>query len=244
MDAKKLQAKARYRYGIDSYWNDLKNDDEKYNEFLRKRRESNSSRQGTEWWAEVIKNRDYSHTQTKEWSEKSRKIKQKQLNDPVWKEKFDKRMKEVYKSDKFINAVNEANSSEERNKKISKAHSTPVKTPDRIFPSMHECALYYNITSEGVRYRCKTKEGWEQLKSGLASVATRKKLVRSGSNSREKRLKSIAAHKGYIYTPSGKFLSVREAWKQEVINELTADKNPHNWFKKMNQKFPEKYFKK
>jgi hypothetical protein len=204
----------------------------------------NKAREGTEEWKKVIKTRDYSHTQTKEWKERSRQVKLQQLSDPVWKENFDKKMQEVYKSEKFLNSCLEKNRDPERNKKISQALSTQVQTPDGLFDSIAKCAEFYNISSEGVRYRCKTNPNWQQLKPGKASTSTKKKLSKSAKETKNKRLESIAKSKGYIYTPQGKFLSVREAWRAELEVDLTIIKNSHFWFKDACARNPKKYYKK
>jgi len=50
--------------------------------------------------------------------------------------------------------------SKEKREALRKAHSTRVKTPEGIFESIKKCAKHYNMTNEGVKYRCKVREDW------------------------------------------------------------------------------------
>lgn len=204
---------------------------------------SNVARTGTEQWQEVIKNRDYSYFQSEENRQRKSEQKQNQLNDADWKKKFDKKMKEVYSSDLFKNSVNQANKDPVRNSKISKALSIEIKTPDGTFKSIKECSDYYNISTEGVRYRCKTDPNWTQTKS-RGNQETKKKLSNSAKATASKRLENIANKKGFIFTPYGKFLSVREAWREEKLYNNSIHNNSHIWFKKISELDPDRYYKK
>lgn len=204
---------------------------------------SNKSRAGTQEWKKVIDQRDYSYFQSEENRENKRNIKQQQLSNEEWRKKFNEKMANVYKSEHWREAVIKANTDPERNNKISKALSCKIQTPDGIFDSIAKCAEFYNITPEGVRYRCKTNKEWNKLSFGRVSDDTKKKLSLSNTKSKDKRLETIAAKEGYVYTPLGKFLSVRQAWVSETNNQLTSMKNPHVWFTSMNKKFPNKYYK-
>jgi len=67
---------------------------------------------------------------------------------------------------------------------------------------------------------------------------------KGGKKSSSKRIKTMAKNKGYIVTPIGEFLTVKYAWRAHCEKDLSTDKNPHNWFKKMCKDFPNDYYKK
>jgi hypothetical protein len=197
-------------------------------------------------WAnpEFRKKRDESLTkviQSDEWKQKQ-KLANQLMRTEEWKEKHYKVMQELYETDKWKNSVQQANSNPVRNLKISKSHKLKITTPDGVFDSIKECAKFYNITGEGVRYRCMTDPDWIKEDNKKISSASVEKRSKSASKNANKRLTTIANKNGFIITPYGKFLSVRSAWNEEKKhNDVIA--NPHNWFLKMFKEQPSNYYK-
>lgn len=128
-------------------------------------------------------------------------------------------MNELYKNDKWKNAVSKANANPKRNNKIKDALSRPVVTPDGIFPSLGEAGKFYNISGEGVRHRIKTQPDiWYYFDEGP-------------KESKRYRIK----------TSFGKFLSIGQCFRYAKENNLfDAQKvsDGTKWFNKMLKQFP------
>lgn len=181
-------------------------------------------------------------TQSEEWKNKHLKANQK-MRTKEWNLAHAKRMKEIYKDPKWIESVKKANLSEERNNKIRQSLTLIIKTPDGIFTTK-EAKEYYGLSTSGIRHRCNTLSDWTIIKAGSASEETRKKLSKASLTSASKRLQTQAEKRGYVYTPYGKFLSVREAWRAEKEITPNIPTNSHVWFTSQHKKDPLKYYKK
>ena len=154
---------------------------------------------------------------------------------------FRAKMREVYRSEKFLTNTRRANSNPERNQNISEKLSQIVQTPAGTM-TVNQAAKLHKITTEGVRYRCRSaKPKWKlwRMKS------TNKKMIYVDNSKRQqmdyKRLQAIAEKNGYIHTPLGKFLSVRQAWKAQCKKDSKTQANAHVWFKKMCELKPKNY---
>jgi len=196
---------------------------------------NNRNRKDSKEWQKVIKKRRkpvLTEKQRKAKSERTKKLWQ----DPEYYEYM-----QSLRDDKWIEKMKKANANPVRNKKISKANSIRVQTPDGIFKNAMEASKHYNITAEGIRHRIKTKEDWLYLDAQPTKPKAKSK--KQNAASRLKRLTAIAEKNGYVYTPYGKFLSVREAWREEQkYNDVIP--NAHVWFKEANKNMPTKYYKK
>jgi len=198
---------------------------------------NNRARAGSNEWKKVIEKRRV-HTRTKEQKEQASARTKKLWQDPNYAQRVKKGQEE--NRDKWLKNLRRANANPKRNKKISKAHSIRIQTPDGIFANAQKASEHYNITVEGIRHRIKTKEDWFYLD---AQPPKRVRTKKQNAADRIKRLTAIAEKNGYIYTPYGKFLSVREAWREEQKHTKTCN-NPHVWFKNANKDMPDKYYKK
>jgi hypothetical protein len=181
-------------------------------------------------------------TQSEEWKKNQLEANQR-MRTKEWNQKHLEIMKELYKDPNWIENVKKANSSPERNAKISKALSLIIQTPDGIFTSK-EAKEYYGLTITGIRYRCNTLADWNVIKEGCVTEKTKQKISKASTLSAKKRLQTLAEKKGFICTPYGKFLSVREAWRIEKQKTPNIESNSHNWFLKQNLKDPLNYYKK
>jgi hypothetical protein len=89
------------------------------------------------------------------------KAKKKKAQKKFRTESYNKKHKEVmeklYASADWQNKVKKANANPIRNQKIREAHARGVFTPLGKFLTLGEAAKAHNITSEGIRYRIKTK---------------------------------------------------------------------------------------
>ena len=203
-------------------------------------RANNKSRKGSKEWKKVIDSRKQPEITDEERKRRS-KTKTELNNTP----EFKAIMKEVYKSEKFLQACLEANQDPERNRKISEAHSNYIKTPDGVF-SFNEAREKYNMTGTGLRYRAETQDGWEMVKEKQFSDERRQQLSESAKATAEIRQKAIAEKKGYVFTPLGKFYTVRQAWlhhKEQGDNEALAQQQYGGWFRKMCKLQPDNYYK-
>jgi len=199
---------------------------------------NNRARANSDEWKKVVAKRKVptlSKEQRKEASARTKKLWQ----DPDYAQSVKKGQEENF--DEWLENIRRANTNPERNKKISEAHSVRLQTPAGIFANAKKASEYYNMSLEGIRYRIKVKEDWFYLDPQPPKPKARSK--KQNEADRIKRLTAVAEKNGYIYTPYGKFLSVREAWREEQKhNKIPA--NPHLWFKNANRDMPEKYYKK
>ena len=135
-----------------------------------------------------------------------------------YNKKHKKIMQDLHKSKSWKTAVEDANKNPIRNKKISKAHSRAVITPDGKFNNLAEAAKFYNLTSEGIRHRIKTKSSeWYYVDTGPTE------------------------EKYKIITSEGKFKSIAEFYRYCVKNNLydaCNKKDSTKWFYKLNLNQP------
>lgn len=89
------------------------------------------------------------------------KIKIKEKQSKFRTEEFDLKHKEImielYQTKKWKDRVNAANKNPIRNQKIREAHALGVHTPLGEFLTLGQAGLAHNISSEGIRYRIKTR---------------------------------------------------------------------------------------
>lgn len=168
---------------------------------------------------------------------------QKKFRTEEFKENHAKIMHELFQTEEWRKAVEEANADPKRNNKISKALSIKVKSPNKTYNSINEAAKDLGLTSEAIRYRCKNVEGWEYLSESKASESKRKNHSESSKKTSEQRLIAIAKKKGFIQTQYGVFLSLKDAWREESKFVEKIPPVPFIWFQKMSKEFPETYKK-
>ena len=195
---------------------------------------NNRARKGTKEWREITAKRKLHVRTPEEIAEASRRSKK------LWQDPEYKKVQQEKYNNEWIETVTIANKNPKRNKKISKSNSKKIQTPDGIFKNAIEASNYYNITAEGIRHRIKTKDDWFFINN--KKINRKPKTKKQNEQDRFKRLTAIAEKNGYIHTPYGKFLSVREAWREEQKHTKTGN-NSHVWFKNANRDKPDQYFK-
>lgn len=199
-------------------------------------RVNNRRRSGDSKWKKVIDSRK-KVPKTREQLRATGRRAKKMHKDPAFRSMMD----QMYRGPKFLNSVLRANRDPARNQKISKKLSQIVKIPEGTM-TVSEAARLHKITNEGVRYRCQSAGAkWRQWQ--MKSISKRKITMDSDKRQQMdlKRLRAIAEKTGYIQTPQGKFLSVRQAWRAEHKKDPNIRGNPHVWFVRMCEQYPRIY---
>lgn len=88
---------------------------------------------------------------------RKKKLAQKKFRTDEYNKNHQKVMADLYKSSRWKESVLNANKNPVRNQKIREALSFGVHTPLGEFQTLGQAAIAHNITSEGIRYRIKTK---------------------------------------------------------------------------------------